>query len=489
MSILRKNLKDLFSEEAAEFPQFSGVKIADVRTTGSAVTDRHRMTDFAVIRVLCGPRLKDGETVNFYYEPYVLAAEKDRAVVLPTENAVLFAGNPLCVEWESYMSIVKPALIKGGFEILEAPNEYFKNFTKQLLIAVNNHTHQTVIVTADDRSMYHAQLLAALPLYVPWLFKDAPPSETEMRLLKLLCNTKNGEFSFIDTMSNLFEISKSLGFTEWITLNRLKNMKRSFYETRLRELELELSNSIGRIKSIQDNLSREYAHRQTIDDDILATEQLKSTAKADDELIDYLSVCDNVSLTGISETTQAIRLTVDDTLEFYDDDEARRLVEDEESRFYHSFARTENMLTVEDSKLLATAVFIDKRIRLMLRGAYDLYLFGERIGGFVPGYIEPDEDDRWNCDESLPNPHLHYYHCIGGYTNELFDALRDGNIIGAINLCIASTKSVNFREGPTVTHLAKDFSTPGRHCFVLPDGTTATAAEAVEFLKKEAEHR
>ena len=103
-----------------------------------------------------------------------------------------------------------------------------------------------------------------------------------------------------------------------------------------------------------------------------------------------------------------------------------------------------------------------------LRGTCDATA-GYRYGDEFIGYI--------------PNPHIHRFACLGNYKPYINRAIRDGNLIGAIEQCVTSAKSLNFTEAHTVRYFLNDLFTSRYKVIVLPDGKEVTPVEALEYLK------
>ena len=88
----------------------------------------------------------------------------------------------------------------------------------------------------------------------------------------------------------------------------------------------------------------------------------------------------------------------------------------------------------------------------------------------------------------LRNPHLHYFNCFGDHKRYILDRVCAGDIVGAIMQCIESAKSINILEEPTFGRLVNDLFNSQSKVILLPDGSSVTPVEALEWLKKEEEN-
>lgn len=95
-------------------------------------------------------------------------------------------------------------------------------------------------------------------------------------------------------------------------------------------------------------------------------------------------------------------------------------------------------------KTLLSKLFIDQDAKL--------WIMSEAVFSFTenfrePGYISEDRIYRANVHY---NPHIQYYRCLGDYKPQLIKAMRKGDLLMFINIMIASTKSINFKDGAVV---------------------------------------
>lgn len=95
-------------------------------------------------------------------------------------------------------------------------------------------------------------------------------------------------------------------------------------------------------------------------------------------------------------------------------------------------------------KNLLTKLFIDQDAKLWVMSEA-FFSFTENFR--EPGYISEDRIYKSNVHY---NPHLQYYSCLGDYKPQLIKAMREGDLLMFINIMIASTKSINFKDGAVI---------------------------------------
>ena len=89
----------------------------------------------------------------------------------------------------------------------------------------------------------------------------------------------------------------------------------------------------------------------------------------------------------------------------------------------------------------------------------------------------------YEYDGYMPNPHIEYHRCLGNYRETLTELMRNHEYIGAIEQCIASSRSLALNDISAEEGIRDLFKNDARKCVELPDGKVVTAREAVKYLK------
>lgn len=106
----------------------------------------------------------------------------------------------------------------------------------------------------------------------------------------------------------------------------------------------------------------------------------------------------------------------------------------------------------EKVKQLYTDVFLNQTYKINLISKFWFSIDSNnqyRVPGTMPKTALQEH-------QALFNPHLEYFSCLGDYKPQLINMFREQNIVVYNNLAIASTKSINFRDG-AVMNRWKDF--------------------------------
>ena len=336
-----------------------------------------------------------------------------------------------------------------------------------------------VFVDALDLRKLHL-LLCSIPAILPWYFsKEVGITETELELLKSLRERTSGNYLRI-----LTELSQKYDFR---TL-RIKTLLDGF-ETVYERNELSRVNSeIEDIYRYLGDLDSQYSSylRQVRDLQIKAMgldAKINSAQEnGESEIMEYFLCNKSVILEEVSD--DMMKFVSSTYLEFFDEDMAQRMIDNPNSVIYKPNGRAcNNYILAEDMKKLMTAIFIDQTLKIKFCSAYQFRLTGNVAG--LSGYQYPAE-----LNDRMPNTHIDRYSCLGTYERHINQALREGNYIGAIEQCIASGKSLNFSDSTVMAAFIKRFyglegDYSHRKFIELPDGTGATPAEAVEWLKSQ----
>lgn len=60
--------------------------------------------------------------------------------------------------------------------------------------------------------------------------------------------------------------------------------------------------------------------------------------------------------------------------------------------------------------------------------------------------------------KALFNPHLNYYNCLGDYKPQLIKANRENDLLMFVNIALASTRSINFKDGAVTGRFFRDIN-------------------------------
>ena len=340
---------------------------------------------------------------------------------------------------------------------------------------VNEEARES-IVFADmmDMRKFHYLQCGALG-FVPWYFdKEKGVTDLEMELHKALREKTSTQYEEcivkIATQYNLME-------------KRLRKLLDGFelrYERRaLSETNNKIEEQISRLNDLNARISQCLEDKHNLEIRALGLEKKIADGNGESEILDLFLSNQNLILRQVDDS--AMTFVVREELAFFDEETAKMLIGNERGYLYNPETDGSRYIPKEDMKRFATAVFVDQTVKIRFCAAYRFDMNGGCQA--ISGYEYPPE-----CDTYLPNPHIHHYHCLGAYSRYINELLAKHDYAGAICQCIASAKSLNLSEGPTMIKFMRSLygigsSTSAKKFVMLPDGTLATVKEACEWLK------
>lgn len=303
----------------------------------------------------------------------------------------------------------------------------------------------------------------------PNLFKDKPITEKEKEVLRGL--TKSNSESYINAIN---ELSKEFNVRDLILDNLVKGFEKKNTDKIIATLERDIQNIYADINAIMEEHKRKI--RQLNETSIKINGMKYGTENSkEDELYDYLKSRKNIDIVNVDN--EIISININTFFEHFDTEQwmafrKRGGVIEEYRGSNPAFAKA------EDRKLFLDAILNEFPVlKVKMVGGYDLNINGYISTRCLEGTVR----------DVCPNPHLEFHHCLGGNGPKIQEALRKGDMILAIEQCIASAGSVNLAEtGPTFGPMIRNwFTWTDRKMFVNEEGTEMTATEALNWLKEQ----
>ena len=115
--------------------------------------------------------------------------------------------------------------------------------------------------------------------------------------------------------------------------------------------------------------------------------------------------------------------------DFYNQDEAELVIDNRTSGWV---------------KQLFTDLFIEQKYKLRLLTKFYFTYNSSNSSFHKPGSLDMQTLSNENC---LFNPHIQFFSCLGDYLPQITDAHAKKDLLLFNNLAIASTRSINFRDG------------------------------------------
>ena len=330
----------------------------------------------------------------------------------------------------------------------------------------------TIILTCKlDTAKVH-YLCCALFAFFPWYFGDKKVSQDEKDLLQSLRNNTPDRF-----LSVLQRFESKYDFYT-LKLDGLERFETSWMDAEVNELSDKVQRIEDSIRSLMNDISTKLQQKEDYCiriNGIRVAQQSDSTDSIKDYLLDNK---DRIHLVEIGDNDMKVEVISD--LVYFDSDFAESLYKNKRSVLFTERGSEPRLKSVDMGRLFK-AIFIDNTVTLQMCAAYRLNvreMSVSALGSFNYGA---------ECVNCIPNTHIDYHRCLGGYSSALITAMKNHNYVAALEQCVLSCQSLNLLEEPTLRPFIKSLYQTNKKCIRFNDGTLMTPAEAANALLEKKE--
>lgn len=336
---------------------------------------------------------------------------------------------------------------------------------------VNPDANAAYILTQGLNMRIYHLLQAFLFRCFPKIFEEKPFTEDEKAFLKTL--TENSSKEYVEKIK---ELSSQKNYRDQIIADQLsgfeKRCRDSFISTAKQKNERALAEMNEAMEHYRRMISR---HEETVIrlEGLLA---LKKKASDDKDLVDYFIAHDMLDLEKVSG--RKLCFSVRSFLNYFDVDGFERFSKNGD--IYNDYSTRGGAFSKkEDRKLLMDAIFNeDPALRIKMCAYFEL-----DIAGDVHTVRDHSFGEAYN--DYLVNPHYSRHACLGGNAPAIIEFIKNGNIIGAVEQCIAATQRVNvFETSVTFRPMLNQLFLSEKKIIQRNDGLDMTPKEALAWLKE-----
>lgn len=380
------------------------------------------------------------------------------------ENMIQFTG--LTSYTKELMDLVVEKLSAcENFTEIKRVREFFKSVDTVCFIDTKNRYS---LVVYDGRNIANQRcILQGIPAYLPWYFKDKPVDEDEMRLLKSLGKSSSDEFiEAINVIGDKYNISG-----EYLAL-AMEGFEAQYMRAKQADSERKISNYEDRIKRLMNEISD--CSKAIRDEQWFLVGCKQAQQGVVSQGLDYLKHSDNIKFDKVSGNTAYIWCK--GYLECYDEQMVEEFIDNEYSIIYEY-----SHFSSEVTKRLFKKIFIDKEVKIKVCAPYGVSLENMNVVGDSNRMTPP------MLRGYLQNPHIYYYACLGDYATMMHESLRGGDLIGTFELCLMSTRSLNFADSTVMERFMSNVLTTSNDnkFFELADGTSTDVTGMIKLIKEE----
>ena len=456
----------------------------------------HRDISFlATLRALVAPRMKKSDYLHLKFRSSSYSTEQLKNTEIASAiQAVSALGddiheeliihnfiNPSQDNNYAWMELMKASFceVYKGWNPLEKVTDLFRPIF-YVLCFVNPESNSTIIFTdnMDIRKMHALQ--AAIPGFVPWYFNpdNAGINGEEKELLDALFKYKTSQH-YEDCLARMAE---KYDFKTAKIRQLLAGFETRYEMVERDKARAQIQDAISHIESYNRAISEYLRQKRDLEIKILGLETAIGQDGGDSEIMEYFLCNDRLVLESVNNTKMVFG--VRDYITYFDEDMARKVINNEASYIYRSGGRVyNNIIPADDMKKLFTAIFLDETLRIRVCAAYEF-----RLDSNVRAISNYSYGSEYR--DYTPNTHIDRYSCLGSYEIQINKLLANRDYIGAIEQCVASCKSLNFGDSTVMTEFMRrlygisDYTVNVR-CIELPDGRVVTPKEAIKYLKQE----
>lgn len=444
----------------------------------------------ATLRAILAPRVGSDDKVGLTYTHSTYAADsirssnpKDvfRACLGGVESNRLYIHNAHATIDTSRKALFdaiddpEKGFVKQfpSFVELTAPRKFVeqKGIGNMRFFSSDEMKTSVVFVEMLNIKLWHLLQCFVYALF-KWYFVDKPISPEEKELMSSLAKKSSTEYEeLIEAEAAKYDFRGKL--IEKVVARFESESRRAqlaAVNDNISNTETDARNTLERYQNLIEALDqlriRRYGLQAIID-----------SGDIDSELSEYFQ--SHKMLDPIGANGSKLEFIVRTYLDGYDPEMYASIARNRRSYMYNNYEVSDKFSDVENRKKLLDAIFSDDPvIRVKMCAYYSIDTRGSVDS--MRGYSFPR-----NCQDYIPNPHLHYHDCLGDHQRYISERLLEGDTIGAIEQCIASSKSINVGEDITVKYFLQDLFTSKNKVIELSDGRNVTPSEALDWLNEQ----
>lgn len=288
--------------------------------------------------------------------------------------------------------------------------------------------HMIVTFTSYRDRVQESDFYLTLGL-IPILFEDYKQkfNETEIEFFKVLVNRSQ--------VKRIANVKATEAFNDLLSgekyLKRFNKIKTEaviiqLVNNRINDAENKVYDAMRRAENCLNDYHT-YKKRYFEEQDFLNTARTNRQ-----EYIDELSEALNMdNIVRVDINRGVIEIYFKTPADFYNQDEAEIIIGNRTSGWLNKFF---------------TEVFIEQKYKLNI---LTKFVFNYNASNDNNAFVKPSNLSYsvLNQYNAMFNPHIQYYSCLGDYLPQIIEAHAKKDLVMFNNLAIASTRSINFRDG------------------------------------------
>lgn len=301
--------------------------------------------------------------------------------------------------------------------------------THESTLYVHKTSKQLVVVTDVFDTNQASQFYLAYGL-IPVIFKDVNDklNETELEFFKTLVNRSQvkriANVTALENFDKIVNLIKTK-YKDVVQQTKLKLIVTSIVENNIRKARNSVTKTIAESEMAlkkYEELRVQYYKAQDLLNNL--------TNRQEETMTEITTAISMKEIYNVEVNNNYLVLYIKAALQYIDTEEAEIIINNMPDCFAKTFFKD---------------IFLDQKYKLMVLSKF-IYPFDGGSADLVT-VTTPSNMEQANA---IINPHIFFYNCLGDYVAELKNARAKQDLLIFNNLAIASTKSLNFRDGAVI---------------------------------------
>ena len=328
-------------------------------------------------------------------------------------------------------------------------SQYLSQFGRTKIYLSERQKRLVAFVDRRATNIWVQALESVMCRLMPWYY-PADLSEEEQKFYRSIAvdnKAVSAEEKVEIFVRYVNEVAEKINFRDFKLHRLLDGIADRARRTRISSLSTTVSNTRSNITRLMNELARHY---ESLDANLLELNALENAEpETNNAMFTFFSTHKQVHLLDVYDNE--LRFGVDDTLEFYDEEEFLRLLGNTRSFVHNYNARTRKALK---------AIFADKKGVLRVNAVFALQQFK---------LVNPREGDSF-VSEAMPNPHIYFYGCSGANGQYYSQYANSGDWDLGIEQAISATKNLSWGDSTVCNRMIQWLEGSTVPCVYVAEG-------------------
>ena len=349
-------------------------------------------------------------------------------------------------------------------------NQYLSQFSRTKIYLSEKQKRLVAFVDRRATNIWVQALESVMCRLMPWYYPADLPEEEQKFYKSIAVDNKavTPEEKVEIFVRYVNEVAEKINFRDLKLHKLLDGIADRARQSRITFLSNTVTETRNSINRWMRELSQQYEALDAYLRELNALENAEP--ESNNAMFTFFSAHKQVHLLNVYDNS--LRFGVDDTLEFYDEDEFMRLLKNTRSFLYNYNERTRKGLK---------AIFADRKGVLRVTAVFDLQQFK---------LVYPRQGDSFVTD-SMPNPHIYFYGCSGGNGQYYSQYANSGDWDLGIEQAISATKNLSWGDSAVCNRMIQWLEDSTQPCIYVAEGfqpidrvtTGMTLVTFQDFLK------